>query len=525
MKKNSLISKFLFASGLLASCFFTNCNEIKRVAGKPYELVILHTNDLHGQVTPTSDGKGGYASQSTFIKQVREKNKNVLLLCCGDINNGTAISNMFDAKPDILSMNAMNYDAFTFGSHEFLGSLEKVENQIALSKFEWLSANIRIEKDGKEQFFTKPYMIKDFEGFRVAVIGITTRRVPDISTPDKSLSFDNEIGSTIETVKYVKEKEKADIVILLAYMGDKKNSSKYITSIELAKRITDVDLIIDGQNHHLFEKPKYANGIPVVSAGEKGKYVGESHLTIVDGKVTNLEWKSNEITSKKYPADPEIETILKPYIDSANRLLKEVVVNAKDEFEFGNKLSRYKETAVCDLLTDSLIWYLEDKGIHADFAILNTGIIRTGLPKGNITRGQIKAMIPFENYITVVNLRGDEVVNLFKYIGTIKQGSGGWASISKEVSYSIFYDENGNGEIRDVLINNKPIDLDETYTIATNDYLASGGDGYSALDNSNDKSETSVLLSDVFIDYVKELGTIENKIDNRIKIVGGKLPE
>jgi 5'-nucleotidase/UDP-sugar diphosphatase len=505
---------------LLGSCAGTK--PVARQSGKSYELVVLHTNDHHGADLATKDGKGGLAAQATFIKQVRAANKNVLLLSAGDLNTGTAFSNMFAAEPDILAYNAMGYDAVAFGNHEFDGPLSKLQKQIKMSKFTWISANI---KQGNA-YLGKPYIIKDYEGFRVAVIGLTTLRTLVIASPDKSLTFLDEIKTAQEMVDEVRSKEHADIVIICGHLGDIEETNTQETSIKLAQAITGVDLIVDGHSHSFFAEPKIVNNIPIVTANERAKFVGDGVMTIKDGKVVNFAWKPVEITEAVFPPDEGIVKLFAPYVAKSDASLKEVVLKTAAPFEFGKKLTRYQEMASGDVLCDGIVNYLKNTGVTVDFAVSNGGNIRTELPAGDITREQILTMLPFENYVYVLTLKGSDVVELFNFIGQIKQGAGAFAQVSKEVKYIITYDAAGNGTISNVTIGGIAIDPNKTYRIATNDYMANGGDGYVALQKSVDTFNTSMLMSSVFIDYVKSLPAGYKPVtDGRITVVGGKLPE
>ncbi|HKL86183.1 MAG TPA: metallophosphoesterase, partial [Treponemataceae bacterium] len=178
---------------LAAAVFFAvSCAGIpapKRDAGKTYSLTVLHTNDHHGTIMPNG-GEAGLAERATYVKGMRAKTENVLLLDAGDINTGTALSNMFKGEIDIKAYNMMKYDAVAFGNHEFDNDLALIEKQIALADFPFLSANIT-RKNGK--YLDQAYIIKDFDGFRVGVFGLTTKRTLVIASPDKSLTFADEI--------------------------------------------------------------------------------------------------------------------------------------------------------------------------------------------------------------------------------------------------------------------------------------------------------------------------------------------
>ena len=507
---------------VIVCLLFSGCTSTVKDNGKTYELVVLNTNDTHGADLAANDGTGGFASQATFVKQVRAGNKNVLVLHAGDVNTGSSLSNMFDAEPDIKCLNAIGYDAVTLGNHEFDGTLEKLKKQIALSKFQWISANIM---QGKT-YLVKPYIIKNYDGFRVAVIGLTTRRTLTIASPDKSLTFTDEIETAKKMVNLVRSKEHADIVIVCGHLGDVAETDEHETSVKLAQNVPGIDLIIDGHSHSYFAEPKIVNGIPIVTANVYGKYVGDGVMTIKNGRKVDFIWKPVEITTKDFAPDPEITKLLEPYVQKADASLKDIVLTTTAPFPFGQKLTRYQEMASGDVLCDGMVAYCRNQGICIDGAIANGGGIRSELPAGNVTRGDVLTMLPFDNVLFVLTLKGSDLVDLFDFIGSVKQGAGAWAQVSKEIKYTIVYDAQGNGTISGLTIGGAPVDPDRTYKIATNDYMAGGGDGYAAFKKSIDTFNSSMLLSSIFIDYVKSFkGDFTPVTDGRITVTGGKLPE
>ena len=523
MKRVAKILAILLSISLIFGCTSTPKEKrlppVKRESGVEYQVTLLHTNDHHG-ATLSKDGKFGLAERATFIKTVRKENENVLLLDAGDINTGSALSNMYTAEPDILAYNAMGYDAVTFGNHEFDIPLEKLQNQIEKSTFPWISANITFENGN---FLANPYIIKDFPGFRVGIIGLTTLRTLTIGNPDVSLLFENEIAATTKYVEILKERKNCDIIIVLGHLGDVLEEASQNTSIKLAEAVPGIDIIVDGHSHTKMEKPLEVNGTYIVSANEWGKFVGKGTLTIVDGILVDFDWSSEEITTEKYPADSEIAAIIAPFAEGAETATKEVVLQTTDEFIFGNKLSRKIQTPLGNFVADAQVQYLATHGVTVDFGFINGGHIRTSLPKGDVTRENILSVLPFENYLYVVTLTGSDLISLFNHIASINQGAGGFPQVSKEISYTITYDENGmKGEISNILINGEKINPEKNYKIAVSNYLANGGDGYEILTKSIDTFNTSMLISDVVIDYAKTFKTaISPTTDERITIIGG----
>ncbi|MDR0474708.1 MAG: 5'-nucleotidase C-terminal domain-containing protein [Treponema sp.] len=484
--------------------------------GKAHELVLLHTNDYHGAILPNNE-RGGLAELAAYIKAVKAVNPDVLLLDAGDFNTGTALSNMFDAEPDILGYNIMGYDAVTFGNHEFDGSREKLIKQMSLASFPFVSSNIKTSNG--EYLGGNQYLVKKYNGFTVGIFGITTLRTKVISSPGNDLVFINEIEAAREAVGILRDREKADIVIGLTHLGNIKEGPDHISSVELAAAVPGIDIIVDGHSHTFMEKPLTAGSAYIVSANEWGKYIGRGKLIIKNGKLADFSWVP-------VPIGPDRETasMLKPFIEKGNANLKEVIGIAEDTFIFGNRLTRYGETAIGNLITDANVWYFKTKYNQAiDFAFHNGGNIRAELPKGPITLEQILTILPFENYLYIASLNGKELLALFNFIAEIPQGGGGFPQFSQEVRFTIDKTA-GNGVIRDLTIGGELVDPDRTYRFCTNDYILDGGDGYEVMKKSSDHFNSSLLLSYAVSEYIKEMKKISPVTDGRLKVTGGITP-
>ena len=518
-------------AALIVLLLLTGCTggvkAVKREAGKTCELVLLHTNDHHGLVLPIN-GQGGLAERAAFVKTVRAAHPNVLLVDAGDINTGTALSNMFSAEVDIKAYNLIGYDAVTFGNHEFDGTQAKLNKQIEEANFPFVSSNIKT-KDGKA-LGGHQYLIKDYDGFRVGILGITTLRTLAMagsnSFVNNDLIFIPEIDAARDAVSLLRNKEKADVVIALTHVGDVKESASHVTSAELAAAVPGIDIIVDGHSHTKYETAKRAGNTWIVSANEWGKFVGEGKLSIVDGVLAGFDWKPVAINTKEkqtYAPDTEVAALIAPYKEKAEASLKEVVGEAADTFVFGNRLTRYQETAIGDMISDANVWYFRNVyNQNIDFAFHNGGSIRAELPGGKLTREQILTVLPFENYLYIVSLKGTEIQELFNYIASIPQGNGAFPQFSREVRYTL---DVPNKKITNLTIGGSPVDPGRTYRFCTNDFLLGGDDGYTVLTGSQDRLNTSLLLSYVVIEYINsQSGIIRPSTDGRITILGGVTP-
>jgi 5'-nucleotidase/UDP-sugar diphosphatase len=515
MKKRGYFFLFVF---LLAGVLYAAPIREGSSIGRSGELVLLHTNDFHGALM-SADGRSVIGEMATVVNVVRAVNPQVLLVDSGDFNTGSALSNMFDAEPGIRAYNIMGYDAVTFGNHEFDGSLEKLNTQIDLADFPFVSSNIK-KPDGTFLGGNR-YIVKQYNNFTVGIFGITTLRTRIIASPDKSLEFVNEIEAALEVIDILRNTEKVDIIIGLTHMGDVKEAEDHITSAELASAVEGIDILVDGHSHSYFEIPKRVGNTWIISANEMGKYMGFGRISVRNGKLAGFEWVSIAVRP-----DIDVDEMLKPYIEKAGAVLKEVIGEASDTFVFGNRLTRYQETAIGNMITDANVWYLQNiSKQQVDFAFHNGGNIRAELKKGQITQEDILTVLPFENYLFVASMTGAQIIKLFDFIATIPQGNGGFAQFSSDVRLTIDK-TSGSGVVKDLTIGGKPVDPNRIYRFCTNDYILGGGDGYTPMLDATDKLNTSILLSYVVNEYIKANKSIKPVTDGRMTIIGGvRIPQ
>ena len=481
--------------------------------GKVHEIVLLNTNDSHGSILPV-DSIGGMAERATFIREVREQNPDVLLVDAGDINAGQPISNMADALPDIVSYNYMKYDAVTAGNHEFDKPINVLLKQMKEADFPFVVSNV--EMNGK--LLGEEYLVKQVDGIKVGLFGLTTSNTANLSVGAKGLVFKDEVETARNMVKLLQEK-KVDVIIGLVHLGFTETTPDFITSRKLAAQVDGIDILVDGHSHSYIEKPEKVNNTWIVTANQSGRYVGEGKLTVKDGKLIDFSWKP--VLIKGFAPDTALLRLLEPFVDAANRDLNTVVGVATDEFALykdGRNTARYGETALGDLIADAFKWKTVEKlKLPADFGLTNSGGIREGFPAGEITKGNILTTLPFSNVLEVVALKGSDVRRLFDFLATVTPGNGAFAQVSKEVK--VEYDRK-NKKVVSLSINNKPVVDTMTYYMATCDYVAAGKDGYDAgLGEITNRENTSLLIAEVVIDYIKAQGKITPETDGRIKIV------
>ena len=499
-----------------------------------HSLTVLFTNDTHGHPVKFSNlsvpDVGGLPARATLVKEIRNKHQNVLLLDSGDLNTGQSVSNFFQAKPDILGYNYMGYDAMVLGNHEFDHPTHILREQMDLAKFPFLSANVKTHSG---EFLAIPYVIKQFKGFKVAVLGLTTAEARITGNPDhiKDLIFEDEIEVAKQLVPTLKKR--ADVIIALTHLGLYEGVNR--GSKRLATQVRGIDLIVDGNTDTKLETPLViydpdsAHQTLIVQAWHWGLVLGKIDLRIRGNRVVDFNMELIPINLKQIiknkkgektfrfignpiKEDPALLALLQPYADKVDRFLSETIGYAKGPFE--NDRGRVKETALGDLVSDAMQWYL--RRFSPDFALTNSGAIRTGIPQGPLTRKSIYNSLPFDSSVVFLKLTGAQVRTLFDFIGTVQPGEGAFPQVSAGVRFSL---DPNNKTCRDILINGNPVDPDKSYGIVTNSYLAKGGDGYQAFLRAVDRFDSSIFQRDALVAYIKHLGgNLVPKTKSRITI-------
>lgn len=492
------------------------------------EIVILHTNDFHGHPLkffhyPAPD-VGGLASIATLVESIRAEHPNVLVLDAGDLNMGRPESNFFDATPDILGYNYIGYDALILGNHEFDKPLTVLERQRNLANFPFLSANIKYA-DGTP--LAEPYIIKTLGDIRVGIFGLTTTETPTITSPSitGNLVFEDEVETAERIVAELEPK--VDIIIAVGHLG--LYDSATLGSRRVVSMVDGIDVFIDGHSSDRLEEAIWVNETPIVQAWQWGMYVGKATLTVDKGELTAFDWEPLPVNLKEvskdadgknvythigteYAEDPFLLTVLTPYANQVEIELAEII--GESTALFSNSEIRNTEAALGNLVSDAMLWKTEL--LEPDFAIQNGGGIRTDLPEGPIAKKLIYEILPFDNSVVIVDMTGAEVQEMFDFFPTIPRGKGGFPQVSKGVKFTVDFT---SGESRDISINGEPIDPNRTYKVATNSFMADGGDSYVMMTNGY-KYDTSAFQRDALIEYIHHLGgSITPKLEGRITVI------
>ncbi|WAC08266.1 MAG: 5'-nucleotidase C-terminal domain-containing protein [Thermodesulfobacteriota bacterium] len=484
------------------------------------EIRILYMNDFHGFAAAykpygSDEAQGGLAYLAQRAEDLRAE-KPTLFLAAGDMIQGNNWANFFKGQSSIEAMNAMNFDAMVVGNHEFDFGQTVLKERIGEARFPVLGANVV----GLSTL--KPYIIKDIGGLSIAVIGVVTGDTP-ITTLPKNVAGLQFLSPEDTVEKYVRElRGKSNIIIVLSHIG-------FSADTNLAKKVDGIEVIIGGHSHTKVDKPVLVGKTYIAQAFEHGKVLGVLDLTVENGNIVRASGRLEPIkpTGNENKA---IGAIVAKYQQSVDSVMNDTIGESLADLDGANV--RSQETNLGNLIADVM---RQTSG--ADAAIINGGTIRTSIKQGPIRVSDVFAVLPFDNYIVAIKLTGQQIRDTLEHgVSGIEEREGKFPQVSGLVfTYDRFAPK--GSRVKEVFVCGGPLVADREYTVATNDFLAAGGDGYKAFGDAvksskdyaviggamkNDKlvySDSGRWLRDVVIDFIKAQKKVSPRVEGRIKEV------
>ncbi|WP_312906615.1 5'-nucleotidase C-terminal domain-containing protein [Tissierella praeacuta] len=480
-------------------------------------LTIVHVNDVHGRLNlDEREGGIGLARLKTKVDELKAKNPNLLLLNAGDTLHGAIDINITKGETMINLMNKIGFDAMVPGNHDFNYGYKRLLELKDKAEFPMIGSNIVKEANGKSDF--EPYKIFDVDGIKVGIFGLGTEETKYKSHPSNTegIKFEDPVEVAKKMVKELKEKE-VNVIIALAHLGV--DESTDANTYDVAKNVEGIDLIVDGHSHTELPNGEVKGDTLIVQAGSYLKNIGIVELEVSEGKV-------NKKTAKLFGYDegkdlvpnPIIEEEIKK-IEEINKSFKEAVVGKSKVNLVGEReVVRKGESNLGNLLTDAMI-----KATGADVALTNGGGIRASIVSGDIKVGDILTSFPFTNTLAVIEVTGEEIVKALEHgVDMYPEAAGHFPHIGG-ITFKFDPSKPVGSRTLDINIKGEPVKSDKKYKLVTNDFVASGGDGYTMFKGKPFIAEGG-LLSDILIEYFKEVGEVEPKVEGRVVVVESPKP-
>lgn len=468
-------------------------------------LTIVHTNDTHSRVLSSKDGIG-FARIAAKVNEMRNTQENVLVLDAGDTFHGQTISTLVKGESIAKVMNTIKYDAMVPGNHDFNYGQERLLELDKLTDFPIIAANI-LKADGVP--LLSPYVIKEFNGVKVGIFGLSTPETTYKTNPSnvKDLTFED---PTVAAEKMVKELEgKADIIIALSHLGLDEAST--YTSKLVAEKVKGIDLIVDGHSHTVLTEGLKVGDTLIVQTGEYDKNFGIVNMVYADGKVSTAT--ASLITreeAEQLAEDADVLKAVEGITAEQDKITSAVIGRTAVELDGLRENVRTGETNLGNLITEAIL-----KATAADAVITNGGGIRASIDVGDITKGEVITVLPFGNYVVVKKVKGSDIVAALEHgVSQYPAANGGFPHVAG-IKFVFDSSKEAGSRVTKAEINGKAVDPNMEYLLATNDFMAVGGDNYTMLAAGQVIKELPGL-DEVVMNYISNYGTVDIKVDGRV---------
>ncbi|HOV85531.1 MAG TPA: bifunctional UDP-sugar hydrolase/5'-nucleotidase [Syntrophobacteraceae bacterium] len=475
---------------------------------EPVDLTILHVNDLHGHILPFTEKSvheqepvSGAAALAAMIQRERERNpEGTLLLSAGDMFQGAPISTVFHGKPVLEIMNHLRFDAMTLGNHEFDWGRDVLGELTTAARFPFLSANLK-DREGRYLPGVMPYALFTRKGICTGVVGVTTRELAFRTKPSnvEDLTIEDPAAVLPSVLQEMKNRG-AQLLVVLSHCGLQ-------ADMDLAVEVPGIHVIVGGDSHTVLPDPMKVGEALIVQAGYYGMYLGVLDLSFdpSTSRVARYTQKGElkpVLSGPDRPADPQVASMIREYETRFDARFNQAIGQTAVDLV----RQRHAESNFGDLVTDVM-----REATGAQIAFQNGGGIRTDVYKGPITLGQLYSALPFDNYLVLMDLTGKQVLEL------LEQSAALAVQILQVSGLTVVYDLSrppGN-RVVEVMVGTRPLEEQAVYRVVTNDFLAAGGDRFTAFKEGKNVTARE-SLRDVVIDYVAKRSPIAPVTEGRI---------
>ncbi len=482
-----------FLSALTAALLFA-----PQAWAEAVNLTLLFASDLYN--VDNAEPRGGFARLNAVVKAERARNVPVIYAFGGDLISPSLLSSFDQGEHTIALMNVAPPDLFVPGNHEFDFGPEVFARRMGEAKFPLFAANLR-KADGSAAAGFQDTAMREVGGVKIGIVGITAQDSPEKSSPGKAYVFAPSLDTTVAKAKELRD-QGADLVVAVVH------ASQDVDRAIIDSRAADV--VVSGDDHDL---AVFYDGRTVYAEGKsEADYVTAIDLAIdvkeKDGK-RSVKWFPNFrlIDTAGVTADPDTQKMVDQYRELLSSELDVAVGTTAIALDSRKASVRTQETAMGNLVADATRW-----AVGADIAITNGGGIRGNkeYPAGaTLSRRDILTELPFGNRTVKLAVTGETVLAALENgFSDVENSNGRFPQVSG-IAVTVDLKQPKGQRVTSVTINGTPLDKGATYTLATNDYMMDGGDGYAVFKTARPLfgvRDARLMANDVMA-YVKEKGT------------------
>lgn len=532
MKKTALIAA-LSASAIALSA---------QASFADFELTILHMNDWHSRIESINafdstcsekdegEGKcfGGAARLVTAARDRRAQtpDENIILLNAGDNFQGSLFYTTYKGAVEAEFLNLMGTDAMVVGNHEFDDGEDGLAGFLDAVTFPVVGSNVKATAASSLGDRVKNYTILEVGGEKIGIVGAVANDTPELSSPGENVMIEEDVASITAAVREV-ARQGVNKIIALTHVG-------YPRDMEAIATIPGVDVVVGGHTHSLLSNsaegavgpyPTWVDNplgyrVPIVQAGSYSKYLGEMKVTFSDiGIVKDASGDSKPLDASVAPDEAVVARVTE-LAGPIEELKATVVAQSSGPIDGSRESCRAMECEMGNLVTDAMLASTSGQGVT--IAITNGGGLRSSIDAGEVTMGEVLSVLPFQNTLATFQLTGKDIVaSLEQGVSQIEDGGGRFPQVAG-LRFSLDKSVGpGEGRVQSVEVQDGAgwvaIEEDKLYTVASNNFMRNGGDGYRLFaTNAQNAYDFGPQLDQVVADFLAANSPYQPKVEGRI---------
>ncbi len=473
-------------------------------AQAPVTLTFMHFNDDY-QLGPVDGGKaGGLDRLASVIKRIRVEDPEAQLLFAGDLISPSIESSIFRGAQMIDGLNALGVDAAVLGNHEFDFGPAVLQQRLAESRFPWLATNV-YQADFSRVPRLHFTLMKRVRGIDVGYFGLLTRDTLVSSSPGPNIRIMDEVG-TARAIVPVLQRGGARVIVGVTHIHMHEDQ-------QILRDVPGIHFIAGGHEHDPLRAT--VGQALVAKAGSDARWLGVVRMRVTpEGRLMSIADELIPI-NEQTPSDDAVAALVKRYADQMSRELEVVVGRTSVPLDARNTAVRGGEAVLGNFIADVM-----RRAVDADIAITNGGGIRTNalFPAGEIKRRDVVAWLPFGNVIVKARLTGDAIrAALENGVSQVEALGGRFPQVSG-LTCTFSRGRSAGSRIVSVTIGGRPLDPAAFYTVATNDFMLNGGDGYATIKAGEViiSAAGGPVMASTVVEAIRQAGTIAPRVEGRI---------
>ncbi len=440
------------------------------------------------------------------VSRIRAEVPNVLLLDAGDMMTGNPISRIeVDGVPGwglFELMNIAGYDAWELGNHDFDQGQADLHAILSRLEFPTLASNLAVAPDSPLAGDIKPYVIETVGPLKVGIIGIITPDLAHVASNEAVAGV--QVSDPVPVLRRLVAEidPQTDVIIVLSHSGDELDR-------RIAAAVDGADVIVGGHSHKRLYPPEKIGDTLVVQAGSRLRYLGRLDLVIAHDEVVSY---TGTLIPLWVRTDVRVSKAMREAVARDRALVEQAFGVRLGSLEVAWKRNYYGESNIGDWITDAL-----RRRAGTDVAFLNSGGIRSDLPAGPVTKGDLMTVLPFENQLCTFEATGADLEKIVatNAVAAVAHTHGILQVSGLRYAYTVDGDQ---ARVVFLEVGGAPVDRERTYTVATNEYMlfSQPGKYFPGVEPRNPTC-LGVSMVEAVADAFQKAGTVSATVDGRIR--------